>query len=101
MKNIISGRTLINATREGGLAAAQDFPKRCTGNTTGAALEVIGFCMRKHERSNGEPVCTHISDKEVASMIMPLVNQLGLVGFTLSKPCFGGMYLQYHVFEGK
>ncbi len=100
MRNIISGKELTAAVLEGGLKAAQQFPGRCTGDTTGKALRTIGDVMVKQKLSNGEPVRVWIDGAEVRESILQLIKQLDLKGFRVDKDSNGGM-LHYHIFEGK
>lgn len=100
MRNIISGRELTDVVLEGGLKAAQQFPERCTGDTTGKALRTIGDLMLKQKFSNCEPVRMWIDGSEVREAILQLIKQLDLKGFRVEKDYNGGM-LHYHIFEGK
>lgn len=100
MRNIISGKELTDAVLEGGLKAAQQFPMRCTGDTTGRALLTIGNVMVKQKHSNGEPVRVWIDGSEVREAIVQIINQMDLKGFRVERDYNGGM-LHYHIFEGK
>ena len=100
MRNILSNKTLAEAVIEGGLQAAQQFPQRCTGDTLGAALKVIGDVMCKQKRSNGEPVCTWIDGADTREVIAEVIKKLDLKGFRVEQD-YGGGVLHYHIFEGK
>nr|DAU44470.1 MAG TPA: hypothetical protein [Caudoviricetes sp.] len=99
MRNIISGKTLAEAVAEGGLQAAQQFPSRCTGHTTGAALSYIGQVMKKQKDENGAVSVIWVEGSEVRELIPALVEKLGLKGFRMEKGCDGGR-LYYRAFEG-
>lgn len=99
MKNIISNKTLIQVTTDMGLRGAQEFPTRCTGHTTGKALELIGFVMQKAKVANCKQVSVYTPEREVLTKAVDIIYGMNLVGFSWSRSCFGGGDLRYQPFE--
>ncbi|CDM21610.1 hypothetical phage protein [Citrobacter phage CR8] len=91
MINLINNKTLYALQRElgprDGLAV---FETRCVGNTTGAALEIIGQLMK----SKQEVVDLKFADPMVKQYIIQRLDQMGLVGFI-----WDGDNLSYYPFK--
>lgn len=82
MRNIISGKTLVQAVQEGGLDGAKWFPTRCTGHTLGTGLKVVADLLvsAKHRECNGGERVTQTREEYLVAQ--QIVERLELKGFT-------------------
>ena len=91
MINIISGKTLYELQLENGTKKGLGlFATRCTGNTTGKSLEIMGQLMQGKQ----EVVDLKLSEAEIKHYIAERIDQMGLVGFKLD-----GDKLSYYPFK--
>lgn len=91
MINIINNKTLYDYQLELGVKEGlKEFASRCTGNSTGQALELIGQLMQAKQ----EVIDLKFSQPVVMQYIVERIEQMGLVGFI-----FQGTTLSYYPFK--